>query len=336
MRFAVAALATACAFALGADASQFNSALFSEEIPSEVMMQDMFTSYMKQYNKAYTHEEFFPRYNQFKAAVEYIRVHNTSNESYTLGINKFADLSTEEWASMYLGYKPRVRHGHREEHVSTEAAPTKIDWRTQNAVTPVKDQGQCGSCWAFSAVSSLESAWFLAGNTLTQFSEQQLVDCSTANAGCDGGNMDPAFAYIEKNGICTETAYPYKAVDGTCKKTCTSVGSLSGYKDITGATIKAKETNLMNAVGTVGPVSIAIEADQKVFQFYTSGVLTSAACGTSLDHGVTIVGYDLTAVTPYWIVKNSWGADWGESGYVRLGYGIDECGLATDASYPTV
>jgi len=340
MRFAIAALATVAAFAFGADASQFNSALFSAEVPSENLLQDMFTAFMKQYNKAYTHSEFFTRYNQFKSNVEIIRVHNAfSNASYTLGVNEFADLSFSEFKSKYFGYKPSTRaHGSGELHEITEAAPTAVDWRTKNVVTAVKNQGQCGSCWAFSATGSIEGAWALAGNTLTSISEQQIVDCDTkgSDEGCNGGWMDGAFEYVISNkGLCTETAYPYTGVQAKTCKSCTPVVTISGYKDVASM---SEKTGLLNAVGTVGPVSIAVEADQAAWQLYSSGIV-SKACGTTLDHGVLIVGYDIsrsTAANQYWIVKNSWGASWGEKGYIRLLYGNDECGLAKQPSYPTV
>jgi len=338
MRFAVAALAAVCAFALGAEARQFQSALFSEETPSEMMLQDMFTSFMKQYSKAYSHEQFSSRYNQFKNNVETIRLHNTlANSSFTMGLNEFADLSFDEFKAKYFGYEhveheySRARNAHRE----VGAAPTSIDWRTSNAVTPIKDQGQCGSCWAFSATGSIEGAWVLQGkHSLVSLSEQQLVDCSSSygNAGCNGGLMDYAFEYVIANkGICAETAYPYKGVDGTCQKTCDKVVTISGYQDIP----SGNEASLLNAVGTVGPVSVAIEADQIGFQFYSSGVF-SGTCGTNLDHGVLAVGYGTTGTQDYWIVKNSWGTSWGETGYIRMIRNKNQCGIALAASYPTV
>jgi len=202
-------------------------------------------------------------------------------------------------------------------------------------VPPVKAPGMCGSCWAFSTPGSVEGAWVIQGkNTLVSLSEQQLVDCSQAegNEGCNGGLMDYGFQYIIDNGgICTEAAYAYTGTDGTCKKTCEKVVKISGYKDIP----SGNETSLLNAVGTVGPVSIAIEADQSGFQFYSGGVF-DGACGTSLDHGVLAVGYGTDSGKDYWTVKNSWGASWGETGYIRMIRNKNQCGLTLAASYPTV
>jgi len=209
-----------------------------------------------------------------------------------------------------------------------------MDWRKKGAVTPVKDQGQCGSCWAFSTTGSTEGAHQIATGKLVGLSEQQLVDCSSAqgNQGCNGGLMDQAFQYIISNpGIASEEAYPYTAQDGTCNTAAKSVTMITGYTDVT----SGDEGALMKAVN-VGPVSVAIEADQSCFQFYSGGVLNDPTCGTQLDHGVLAVGYGTLSGQDYWIVKNSWGTSWGvESGYVFIAKGIDECGIATENSYPT-
>jgi C1A family cysteine protease len=216
------------------------------------------------------------------------------------------------------------------------APTTPVDWRKKNAVTPVKNQGQCGSCWAFSTTGSVEGAWALANNTLVSLSEQQLMDCSTAqgNQGCNGGLMDNAFTWIISNGgITGESDDAYLGAAGTCPTGAPVRAKITAFKDI-----PVGDENSLQAAATLGPVSIAIEADQPAFQFYSGGVLDDASCGTTLDHGVLIVGFgtDSASNKPYWIVKNSWGASWGEQGYIRMVRNKNQCGLAQSASYPVV
>ncbi len=257
-----------------------------------------------------------------------------------LGANQFADLMPEEFAARYLGgYRVSEKKPETTYISYTDPLPASVDWVTAGAVTPVKNQGQCGSCWSFSTTGSVEGAWFLKTGNLVSLSEQQLVDCSgpEGNMGCNGGLMDQAFEYIVKNGgICSEAAYPYISAggaNGTCHS-CEAVAQLSGHVDVQ----PNNETALMAAVAQQ-PVSVAVEADGLDWQFYFGGVVTDA-CGTNLDHGVLVVGYgNDTAAGPYWKVKNSWGPTWGEQGYIRLGRGAKfaphgECGILMDPSYP--
>jgi len=203
----------------------------------------------------------------------------------------------------------------------TANLPTGVDWRTKGAVNPIKDQGQCGSCWAFSTTGALEGRCFIDGFGLHSFSEQQLVDCSSTfgNQGCNGGLMNNAWDYLEKNCLCYEGDYPYEAVDDTCK-------TLKGHNKISTYTaVAAGNVDQLAAGAAQQPVSIAVDAQN--FQLYQSGIFND--CSTNLDHGVLLVGYTSDA----WIVKNSWGASWGESGYIRLARG-NTCGIANAASYP--
>jgi len=298
----------------------------------------LFTAWVNEYSKSYETAEFFNRFNIFKANLDMIREHNAKNESWTMGMNEFGDMTWDEFRAVYVGgtrVAPRefIRSKNYPDKKSI-SIPTSLDWRTKNAVTPIKNQGQCGSCWSFSATGSMEGAHAISTGTLVSLSEQQLMDCAGAygNQGCNGGLMDDAFEYVIKNGgICSEAAYPYKGVEGTCQSSsCTSVASISSYADVP----SGNEQDLYTVIQQ-GPISIAIEADQSAFQFYSGGVF-SAACGHNLDHGVLIVGYGTLNSKPYWIVKNSWGTSWGMQGYILMIEGKDECGLALAASQPAV
>ena len=319
-----------------ASAMQLNLAVV--DLDSNTMsVGQKFELYKEKYGKTYTNEA--AALAAFTENDKIIQEHNAGDFSWTLGHNEFSDLTWEEFSSKYVGGYDSNPHLNRTKDYDysllekTDLADS-VDWVAKGAVTPVKDQGQCGSCWAFSTTGGVEGAVQISTGKLTSVSEQQLVDCAGAegNQGCNGGLMDNGFEYIIKNGgIGSESSYSYTAKDGTCKKV-TSVSQISGYKDVA----QGSESDLMSAVNK-GPVSIAIEADQSGFQFYSGGVF-AGTCGKQLDHGVTLVGYgtDSTSNQDYWIVKNSWGATWGDSGYIKLVRGQDQCGVADAASYPVV
>jgi len=307
---------------------------------SESSAQSEFSNFVKRYNKQYSHEEFFPRFATFKQNLNKIEQHNAGNHTYTLGVNEFADLTFDEFHAKMTGYNRRDQSYLRSKNtvqLPIKDLPASVDWSAAGAVTPIKNQQQCGSCWSFSTTGSVEGAWFLAGNALVSLSEQQLVDCSTAqgNQGCNGGLMDDAFQWIISNkGICSEDSYPYTATGpNTCQTTCESVAHIDSYADVTSG-----DENALQAAVAVQPVSIAIEADQQVFQLYSGGVLSDSGCGTALDHGVLLVGYgtDSSSGQNFWKIKNSWGASWGEAGYIRVIRGTNECGLAQQPSYPII
>jgi len=247
--------------------------------------------------------------------------------------------SSEEFVSIYNGMNVHVEYEPVEEDWPMMAQVTGdvVNWVTKGAVTAVKDQGQCGSCWSFSTTGSLEGEKFIKTGTLTSLSEQNLIDCSTAegNDGCNGGLMDSAFKYVISNkGIDTEASYPYTTSGpNSCKFKPADIGdTITSYKDVT----RGSESALQTAV-TQQPISVAIDASHNSFQLYSSGVYYEPACSTSsLDHGVLAVGYGTSASgTDYWLVKNSWGKNWGMSGYLQMSKGRNNnCGIATMASYP--
>jgi C1A family cysteine protease len=284
------------------------------------------------YDQANDYDEKL-RFNVFKANVDIIVAHNEKNLSYTLGVNEYADLTWEEFSKTHLGFHKGAKLKALSTTPANVSVADSIDWVAKGAVTDVKNQMQCGSCWAFSATGSVEGALQIATGRLVSISEQDLVSCDDGSEGCKGGGMDDAFGWIEKHGICTEDDYPYTSgagVTGTCKTTCKPEVTLTGFTDVP----KGDESALQKAVN-LGPVSIAIEADKSAFQLYSGGVLDSASCGKELDHGVLIVGYGTDSGKDYWKVKNSWGANWGEDGYIRMVRNKDMCGLADEASYPT-
>jgi len=303
----------------------------------------LFEGYKVRFGKSYTADEEPMRAAIFAANVDKINAHNMRGESWTMGINEFTDLTSQEFAMGRIGgYLPRKLRRQTPPAPAVHADPAPSwDWSSKGAVTPIKNQGQCGSCWAFSSTGSIEGAGFISKGTLTSLSEQQLVDCATAegNEGCNGGLMDWAFEYVIKNGgLCTESSYPYMAVDGTCKSSsCTSASTsaITAYSDVT----PKSDSALVDAVYKQ-PVSVAIEADQNSFQSYSGGVLT-APCGAALDHGVLAVGWGTSGGKQYWKVKNSWGASWGMQGYVLIARGstynggAGQCGIYSEPSYPT-
>lgn len=321
-------------------------------VASEVQADTAFPSieeieqhFMEWCNKYHVHfdsvEEQIRRFDVFADNHLQIWAHNLSPDvTYKLGHNQFSHLTLDEFAAQYLGVE--VPTGWYQGwpmdvqlSLNTSVLPASVDWVAAGAVTPVKDQGQCGSCWSFSTTGALEGANFIKTGKLVSLSEQQLVDCDTAiDQGCNGGFMDDAFTYVKGNGLTTEAAYPYKAVQGTCqlsgKTLAIAVGAVKGFVDV-----PSGDENALQAAVAQQPVSVAIQANQIAFQFYTSGILTSN-CGKKLDHGVLVTSYGTDGSTPYWTIKNSWGSRWGENGYIRIKRGSDLCGLADAASYPVL
>lgn len=285
---------------------------------------------------------------------KFIKDHNSKNLSYTVAHNSFSGMSLDDFSN-YMGFNNNMFQNQNNFHDDINVLnnnlqcydlPSSIDWREKGAVTTPKDQGSCGSCWSFSTTGSLEGAFAIKTGNLTSFSEQQLVDCDNflhggTDNGCNGGLMENAFNWINKNGgLCAEDTYKYVSgitlKEGVCEKKCSLIPDSKVFRVV--KVTPNSDLAMMNAL-TKGPVSIAIEADQSGFQLYHSGVFTSS-CGTNLDHGVLLVGYGSENGQDYYIMKNSWGTSWGQNGFALLGRGSNyndgsgQCGLLINGVYP--
>lgn len=315
---------------------------------------DSWDQFKLKFNKQYeSQEEEAYRWSVWRDATETILSHNNDYEagihSFKLGENEFSDLTNDEFVSFFNGLNRQNKAKNGEmftSDVNVRDLPASVNWTAKGYTTPVKNQAMCGSCWAFSTTGSLEGQWFKKNNKLVSLSEQNLVDCSAkqGNHGCMGGLMDFAFEYIKVNGgIDTEASYPYTAMTGkVCKYNATNKGaSLTSWVDIP----SGSEADLQKAVASIGPVSVGIDAHLPSFQHYKEGVYHDRACSNKrLDHGVLAVGYgtfhhheDQNKAKDYWLVKNSWGASWGDNGYIKMARNKrNACGIATAASYPVV
>jgi len=301
-------------------------------VTSEVT--EAFLQFQKTHDKHYsTDAEWVKRLSIFADNMEKVAQQNKDHIAIggeaVFGITKFSDLTAEEFKSMYLTYiPPNTTTVEYTVPVHNGELAATVDWRTKGAVTPVKDQGQCGSCWAFSATEAIESYAFLHNGKLQTLSPQQINSCDKVDGGCNGGNTESAYEYVHSaGGIETEASYPYTSgggATGKCKFDVTkAVVKITGYKSVA-----TGEANLQTALNS-GPVSICIAAD--AFQSYNSGILKS--CPGQIDHCVQAVGYDAT--NNYWLVRNSWATSWGEQGYARVMMGKNLCHISDDVTYPT-
>ena len=301
---------------------------------------DSFVEFVSKHKKSYDSFEIFQeRFMIYRDNMEYAAKINSDQKNYTLGETTFADLTLDEFRALH----PKSTFGAKKCSAYTftgKSVPASLDWRDTGKVTGVKDQGQCGSCWSFSSTGALEGAWAISTGVLLSLSEQQLVDCATGfkygNHGCNGGTMDGSFQYAIDTGLCGEEAYPYTAKDGASCMSCSVEVKMSCCKDV-----PANNQMALKEAVSIGPVSVAIEADSRVFQLYTGGVLTSSECGTNLDHGVLVAGYGSADGLEYWLVKNSWGVSWGDEGYIKIQRSDSKndagiCGIAMQPSFPIV
>jgi cathepsin F len=296
-----------------------------------------FLDFQKTYGKSYSDDDFIKRLDIFNSNLE--RVNKLNAEHILLGgdavhgVTQFSDLTPQEFKSMYLTYTPRNESEVVARPFLELDGPLAavVDWRTKNAVTKVKDQGQCGSCWAFSATEAIESYLFLKTGSLKELSPQQITSCDKVDGGCNGGWPYRAYQYVKQaGGLELEQDYPYvsgkSGQTGVCKVVSSKIVAGSGPTGFTN--IQKTESQLQAAVNN-GPASVCVAAD--AFQSYRSGILKS--CPGEIDHCVQAVGYDST--NNYWIVRNSWATSWGEQGYIRIQMGSDLCQIAQDATFPT-
>jgi len=294
--------------------------------------QRLFADFKQTYGRTYTAAEEAHRFQCFRENLVLIAQRNAAgNGEERHGINQFADLCPKEFAKFYLGLRPSNATKAAVPALFTKeqlaGACASIDWRKKGVVTPIKNQGQCGSCWSFSATGNMEGQWAKAGNPLVSLSEEELVQCSASfgNQGCNGGLMDQAFEWVAQNGgIDSEANYPYTSgmgVTGTCKnaKLSQKVAHFPSHNDL-----PQNENQMAAWACTGGPISIGVDATS--WQTYTGGIMSNCQ-GTQMDHGVLIVGFDSSNSPPYWTIKNSWGTSWGENGYIRVEMGTNQCGI---------
>jgi cathepsin L len=294
-----------------------------------------FVSHMRSYGLLFTGDEYHFRFGVYLANARRVREENAKGRSFRVGLNHLATFTPAEYKAL-LGARPRPVGKPKASKRVRDDPPDSFDYRDKGAVNPIKDQGQCGSCWAFSAIGAQESQYFLVNGTLQSLSEQNLVDCVNTDYGCDGGLPQDAYDYViryQGGKFETEKDYPYTAQDGKCRWDASKgTSNIVRYDTV----IEGNETDLLQKVWTQGPVSVGIDASSWDFQLYSGGVYDEPDCSSyDLDHGVVVIGWGSDQGKAYWLVRNSWGTDWGIQGYIEMSRNKrNQCGIATSAIVP--
>merc|ERR1719186_2104595 len=286
------------------------------------------------HEKLYSKEEDTMRSKIWKKNLEKVEKHNSENHTFTMAVNKFSDWTTEEFNAI-LGFRPPVgRKTTKGRRFQNKENPDVVDFREDGLVTPVKDQGDCGSCWAFSASGAMEGAWAKSKGELVSLSEQQLLDC-VEGSDCGGGFENDAFRYVIENGIQSEESYEYRGVEGQCQADESEfVAHFRRFEEV-----DPDESQIESALVEVGhPIAVAVRAEEMLN--YQEGIFDDPRCRvddlSELNHAVLIVGFDKSGPEPFWIVKNSWSTGWGEEGFMKMKMGVNICGINEAASFPTV
>jgi C1A family cysteine protease len=298
---------------------------------------ELFQSWMTQYNSIFEGHELNYRFTVFQSNLNVIRTHNANpDKTFEMGPNQFTALTPEEFSSRFFGYDANAVKDIPITVLPTSNLPSSVNWTAAGAVTDVKNQGDCGSCWSFSTCGSMEGLNAIKNDQLVSLSEAQLMDCSWfyGNKACDGGSMVAALEYSAKRGLMNDTVYPYT---GKTSILCKYKEDEVQFKNSGHTMVTPNSVEQLMAATVQQPISIAVEANQASWQNYKSGVITSG-CGQQLDHGVLVVGYGETEKNvSYWLVKNSWGVTWGMEGYLMIEKsGANICGVLSQPVYPTV